>query len=331
MNSRIVWLDVMKGTAIILVVLGHALNNLGLFNHPVNVWLHYFHMPFFFLLSGFLAVKSLNKGFAINIKNKSVTLLLPFISCGLIYSLSVDDLKNYIWGIHHAGYWFLISLWSCWIIFYSIIYLFIKTRYRNNIILEMFILITPFFLGNILMENLPEKINNALSFPLTFSQYRFFIMGYFMGKFYFDKSLLTKIKAFIPMKYVFDFSFIIFTLTSLFILIGKDIIQMCPITVWQIILCISLFIVLFYSEKYLPSRTISNLCNLGVNSLSIYVFHVYFVYQFGINEIDRFTPGIQTLIASFTTVLVIYLTLFVSKPISTSPLLSYIFLGKKLR
>lgn len=46
MKQRLIWLDVMKGITMILVVLGHVLNNMQLFNQPVNNWLHQFHMPF---------------------------------------------------------------------------------------------------------------------------------------------------------------------------------------------------------------------------------------------------------------------------------------------
>lgn len=48
--SRLEWLDVMKGVAILLVVVGHVLNNMQLMHSPVNLWIHQFNMPFFYAL-----------------------------------------------------------------------------------------------------------------------------------------------------------------------------------------------------------------------------------------------------------------------------------------
>ncbi len=48
-NGRILWIDVARGIAILLVVLGHCIGNL---NDPGNRFILAFHMPLFFFLSG---------------------------------------------------------------------------------------------------------------------------------------------------------------------------------------------------------------------------------------------------------------------------------------
>ena len=48
-NGRILWIDVARGIAILLVVLGHCIGNL---NDPRNRFILAFHMPLFFFLSG---------------------------------------------------------------------------------------------------------------------------------------------------------------------------------------------------------------------------------------------------------------------------------------
>lgn len=47
-KERIAWLDYAKGLGIILVIYGHAICP-----NSMNVWLCSFHMPLFFILSGF--------------------------------------------------------------------------------------------------------------------------------------------------------------------------------------------------------------------------------------------------------------------------------------
>ena len=60
MKERVLWLDFMKGIAIILVVVGHVLDGVfgqEMFQHSnwmrvlYNI-IYSFHMPFFFMLSG---------------------------------------------------------------------------------------------------------------------------------------------------------------------------------------------------------------------------------------------------------------------------------------
>lgn len=50
MKKRLVWLDTARGIAVLLVVYGHLFP----YPHIVPQWIHSFHMPLFFLLSGIL-------------------------------------------------------------------------------------------------------------------------------------------------------------------------------------------------------------------------------------------------------------------------------------
>lgn len=50
-EKRILWIDVARGMAILLVILGHCIGNLS---DPGNRFILAFHMPIFFFLSFFL-------------------------------------------------------------------------------------------------------------------------------------------------------------------------------------------------------------------------------------------------------------------------------------
>ena len=55
-NERINYLDIAKGIAILLVILGHIYSE-----NPVKVWLYSFHLPLFFFISGcLLSLRSLD-------------------------------------------------------------------------------------------------------------------------------------------------------------------------------------------------------------------------------------------------------------------------------
>lgn len=73
-------LDIAKGIGILLVVWAHALA-------PLQSYMYFFHMPFFFIVSGYL--HNQKAGFLTFFKRKMVTLYLPFVG----WNLAVTALK----------------------------------------------------------------------------------------------------------------------------------------------------------------------------------------------------------------------------------------------
>lgn len=112
-NDRIVWVDTAKGLGIILMIIGH-LDPPGSFLHR---WIYSFHMPLFFILSGFVFnwKKYSSVSYRTFFRKKSKQLLLPyfkialccFVIFGLISGILVfgfteqylDLLTKYIGGI----------------------------------------------------------------------------------------------------------------------------------------------------------------------------------------------------------------------------------------
>lgn len=85
-------IDICRGIGIILVVLGHALKQTGVMNTPFEIMLsviYSFHMPLFFVVSGFVSVKILNfnsiKERVDYIKNRAIRLLVPYFAVGFFY------------------------------------------------------------------------------------------------------------------------------------------------------------------------------------------------------------------------------------------------------
>lgn len=91
-KERFLEIDICRGIGILLVVLGHALKQTGETNtafEVLNSVIYSFHMPLFFFLSGFVAVKLLNlKGSAEKIayiRGRAFRLLIPYFFVGLCY------------------------------------------------------------------------------------------------------------------------------------------------------------------------------------------------------------------------------------------------------
>lgn len=81
-----------KGFAIVLMVFGHTFSIYQ--NTPIMVWIYSFHMPLFFLTTGILYGIKEEKGSKqrFKLKNKIVTLLLPFFLWSTLYQLFISVL-----------------------------------------------------------------------------------------------------------------------------------------------------------------------------------------------------------------------------------------------
>ncbi|WP_342042977.1 acyltransferase family protein [Bacillus sp. OTU2372] len=79
-RNRIEYLDIAKGIAILLVVLGHTCQI-----STIGIWIYSFHLPLFFFISGcILSLKDSNIDMKKSIKNRLKSLLLPYLGFSLI-------------------------------------------------------------------------------------------------------------------------------------------------------------------------------------------------------------------------------------------------------
>ena len=121
-NKRIEWIDISKGVAILLVMLGHT--HCAPF---IGTWIYSFHIPLFFFLSG-LTFSPFKYSAREYIINKVYRLLIPAISFSVIifaYNVIVgkadltlrriiiciaSEVLQLRGGVRMSGPWFLISL-----------------------------------------------------------------------------------------------------------------------------------------------------------------------------------------------------------------------------
>lgn len=118
MKNRDSYFDVVKGVAILLVIIGHSIqygngeafftNNL-FYNNILYKVIYSFHMPLFMLISGYFFYFSNNKYNTIHlIGNKVRTILIPIISFSFLYFLltkfSLSDgimlsIRRFVWTL----------------------------------------------------------------------------------------------------------------------------------------------------------------------------------------------------------------------------------------
>lgn len=78
-NGRLSWLDILKGIGIILVAVGHIYSN-----KIIGTWLYSFHMPLFFMATGYTYRE---KPILQDIKHRFQTIVVPYFSFGLLVLL----------------------------------------------------------------------------------------------------------------------------------------------------------------------------------------------------------------------------------------------------
>lgn len=120
-RKRIDWLDIAKGIAIICTIIGHSFGK-----GRIGIFIFSFHMPLFFILSGYTIRKiPFNKFKKATIKDFR-RLIIPIIVVFIIdfalqtlffdksaFSLIKSDIKKFIWGTCNRGVgrlWFLVAL-----------------------------------------------------------------------------------------------------------------------------------------------------------------------------------------------------------------------------
>lgn len=101
-TKRVEWVDVLKGIAIIFVVLGHLPSN-----ETVTRWIYAFHMPLFFLASGIFLASALSRSFKEFAGKRFRRLMIPYYFYGFLlyipFFFATDLLTNHLKG-QPSGY-----------------------------------------------------------------------------------------------------------------------------------------------------------------------------------------------------------------------------------
>ncbi|WP_284641729.1 acyltransferase family protein [Paenibacillus silviterrae] len=140
-SARIPWVDQAKGWGIILVIIAHTQLDQGW----VGKYINSFHMPLFFLLSGYLFSLDKYTGFGAFVRKKTQTLLIPYFGLAALsylyflfrfqfgdpdYYKDLDITRQLLGVFYSAGtrewmdfnlpLWFLTCLFVVELLFYSL-------------------------------------------------------------------------------------------------------------------------------------------------------------------------------------------------------------------
>lgn len=126
-KQRILWLDIAKGIAIILMVLGHS-------NIPpvVSNFIWAFHMPLFFVASGYTTNWDKYSGLMF-VRKKTTSIMRPFViySFLLYIVIRITDVQVDISNLLSEG-WGGMALWFVPVLFVALLFAYIYYRIRSR-------------------------------------------------------------------------------------------------------------------------------------------------------------------------------------------------------
>ena len=139
--QRLEWIDITKGFAIFLMVFGHSGIPKSISNY---IWS--FHMPLFFIISGYLYNASKYKSLISLLQKRIYTLIVPYIIFSILAFIGMYPLDLAKWEELYKGWegyalWFIPVLFTTEVLFNYL--LFILSKFNNNkqYVLEVIVLI----------------------------------------------------------------------------------------------------------------------------------------------------------------------------------------------
>ena len=193
-ENRNQYVDIMRGIAMLLVVLGHTMTGCTvdsqksfLFN---IIWS--LQMPLFILISGFVTKYSRpisdGKGLWKYVKRRTVAYMLPwvvwsFLVRGIIFGEDgFLNVKHLLWNMD-SGYWFLATIWTISMIFG--IASFIAERVsKENLLKKQTVLLGCYLVGMVLLVGIGAILGlSFFAIKLTLYYMPFYCAGFLYGQF----------------------------------------------------------------------------------------------------------------------------------------------------
>lgn len=208
MTNRIESFDILKGIAIILMIVAHTYGP----NYIIWNFIYSFHMPLFFIVSGyFYKPKQLSK----LLKNNCVQLLVPYLTmCCVIAFLTQMRQQHNISGDFESTLnglgpgWFLLAMFMARIEFHFILKYFPHHYLSLSLIISTTICLSSSYTG----------ISTILSFYPSLASLLFLATGYYIKQYQLKKVLDNKTCIFIPL------GFVLWLITSIY---GKVDLSLC--------------------------------------------------------------------------------------------------------
>lgn len=340
-KQRNTFVDIMRGVAMLLVVLGHTMTECTVGSQSTFLYniVWSLQMPLFILISGYVTryskeIKTISELFKFFLK-RTTAYLLPFaVWSFLVRGLILDqkiflDIKYMLWHMD-LGYWFLVTIWTISIFFG--ISSFVSSKVKNSVLGEKVLFFVIYVCGMALLGSIGYFAGMSFfCIKLTLYYMPFYFAGYLYGQ-YSDKifslsfgiTMVDIIVAFCLALWIFALIRLnMYSLPdgSVFIIVRATV-SLCG--------CIAVCGLL----KGVVDRTASKylytaLTWIGTHSLEIYLAHYLFLSIIKTAELPIFNSIKGVLFVVLNYVITILITIATVKAINSNRTLKFCFYGKK--
>ena len=280
-NNRLVYIDAMRGLAMLLVVMGHVL--LFTFHHSQNPFYKVLNeciqVPLFFMVSGMcfrLPKVWSSKEVAKFVYGKALLLCVPaflwMAFYGWVFQYSLMDAVTDTWKY---GYWFTFSLFAFMLlyIFFDGLMRIFNLAEKHKLMLMMLCSIAVAYLGTLAMKLEDSYMPLRVLGVSHFQQFPYFVLGVLLASKAFN-CINSSRSIVYEMGGVISILMIIYTYST-----GK-IEYLGSLTLWLIVMrvCCLLWIKKFFSTLESSSVwLIKALSYIGRYTLDIYFIHYFFL------------------------------------------------------
>lgn len=188
MKARLKYFDMMKGLAIFLVVMGHILTMCvrDIDRAPVFKFIGQIHMPLFFFISGWFAMKLTDGGMlsAPGLVSKAKRLLLPMLGASTLWiyyypcsglQSPFDSSWSGLWlNEWKNGYWFTFVLFEIFAVYAALTFV---LRRATSFVAELLIVAGAWAALGVIDYLMPAGADAFLSFELVFTFFPIFMAG----------------------------------------------------------------------------------------------------------------------------------------------------------
>ena len=339
--------DVIKGIAILIVVMGHVMI-FGI--HKIDSAFIFkitekLHMPLFFFISGYFTYKLIDGKIGLpNIISRFKQLIIPFfcVSTLWIYYFphsGIESPLNSTWeGLYSDGwkngYWFTLSLFELILIYCAIVPLFNRIR---NVAFQIAIVTVLYAIIGVFIQIDDASINAYIGLPLIYQFLPIFFAGIFARK-YADKFNMVVTNNIAITTSILLGGFLLYYACYFweFPQISDSIVGFATSLVHIAVVIVAFAVVKPWCEcefsKESPSKIIKVLQYIGKESLAIYLLHYFFLFPMtSLRQpmIDMAFGFVPMFVVSFiVSCAIIAIVLGIKSIISKSKLLSMLILGK---
>ena len=326
-------LDVLKGIAILLMVMGHVipwtlnqpflhkpmmeLNGNELYLSLLYKIIYSFHMPLLFFVSGYLFFKptAYDCEQVKSIINKRISrILIPYLATGSLLLISRG----------HWGYWFLQCLFCMNVMVAFMLYLIGRFKFDLRKELALYALVgVGLFLFSKVCKSLETDTFGVVVIGRLFTYYPTFMLGLLMSKY-------IRLREFLKNQYVVFGCFVLYIVA--FILSERQI----PVLSFISSVLLPITMILYLNQLVLRNANMMGgvIAYVGKNSMEVYILHSFFVIVF--KEVGSYMLTLDSLVTCvsfqlvysfFLSIVAITLSILVAEFLKGSAILKRLLFG----